>query len=148
MDKKFQIIKVIHRAYEDLGEHEEVAEVTVYRGADLNRNINFAYRVTQNLEGSWSRGKYMADGELNEDYNPWVKSIKPLKVDEDGKEWGHRSTSGGDVFVLDTGEAYTFARHGLHRIHLDKILKLDSREDYLGDELLDEIRFKVEDIRI
>ena len=49
MDKKFQTIKIIHRAYEALGEHEEVAEVTVYRGADLHRNINFAYRVTQNL---------------------------------------------------------------------------------------------------
>ena len=139
MDKKFQIIKVIHRAFEDLGEHEEVAEVTVYRDANLHSNINFAWRVTQNFEGSWSRDKYMPNGDLNDDYNPWVKTIKPLIVDEDDKEWGHRSTSQGDVFVLDTGEAYTFARRGLHKIDLDKILKLNSR-DYLGEEVLNEIR--------
>ena len=59
MDKKFQIIKVIHRAFEDLDEVAEVAEVTVYRDANLHSNINFAWRVTQNFEGSWSRDKYM-----------------------------------------------------------------------------------------
>jgi hypothetical protein len=129
LDKKYQTIDVIHRAFEDLDEIATVAQVTVHRGADLEDNINFAWRVTQNIEGSWSRDKYMPSGELNEDYNPWVKTIKPLKVDEDGKEWGHRSSSIGDVYVLDTGEAYVVngRKNRLELVNLDEILKLDGR---------------------
>ena len=71
----------------------------------------------------------MPSGELNDDYNPWVKTIKPLKVDEDGKEWGHRSSSIGDVYVLDTGEAYVVngRKNRLELVNLDEILKLDGR---------------------
>ena len=133
-------ISVYHRAFEDLGEIKKVAEVSVNKNADLEANVNFAWRVTQNIEGSWSRDKYMPNGDLNSDYNPWINVVKPLKVDANDKEWGHRSTSEGDVFVLDSGEAYIYARRGLHQIDLDKVLKLDSREVYIGDKVLAEIK--------
>tara|TARA_R110002049_G_scaffold276635_1_gene454883 strand:+ start:186 stop:629 length:444 start_codon:yes stop_codon:yes gene_type:complete len=140
LNNEFMKISVIHRAYEEFDEIEKVAEVKVYRNANLEENISFANRVTQNIEGSWSRDKYMPNGDLNSDYNPWINVIKPLKVDANDKEWGHRSTSEGDVFVLDSGEAYIYARRGLHQIDLDKVLKLDSRDVYIGDKVLAEIK--------
>ena len=129
LNPKFQKISVIHRAFEDLDEIATVAEVTVNRGADLEENVNFAWRVTQNIEGSWSRDKYMPSGELNDDYSPHVKTIAPLKVDADGKAWGHRSSSIGDVYVLDTGEAYVVngRKNRLELVDLAEILKLDGR---------------------
>jgi len=139
LNNKFMKIAIIHRAFEDHDEVEKVAEVKVYRGADLNENISFANRVTQNIEGSWSRDKYMTNGDLNEDYNPWINVIKPLKVDANDKQWGHRSTSEGDVFLLDTGEAYIYAKRGLHQVDLDKLLKIDSRT-YIGNEVLSDIK--------
>jgi hypothetical protein len=140
LNNEFMKISVIHRAYEEFDEIEKVAEVKVYRNANLEENISFANRVTQNIEGSWSRDKYMPNGDLNSDYNPWINVVKPLKVDANDKEWGHRSTSEGDVFVLDSGEAYIYARRGLHQIDLDKVLKLDSRDVYIGDKVLAEIK--------
>ena len=64
LNNKFMKIAIIHRAFEDHDEVEKVAEVKVYIGADLNENISFANRVTQNIEGSWSRDKYMTNGDL------------------------------------------------------------------------------------
>ena len=122
-------ISVYHRAFEDLGEIKKVAEVSVNKNADLEANVNFAWRVTQNIEGSWSRDKYMPNGDLNSDYNPWINVVKPLKVDANDKEWGHRSSSIGDVYVLESGEAYVVngRKNQLELVDLDEVLKLDGR---------------------
>ena len=129
LNNEFMKISVIHRAYEEFDEIEKVAEVKVYRNANLEENISFANRVTQNIEGSWSRDKYMPNGDLNSDYNPWINVVKPLKVDANDKEWGHRSSSIGDVYVLESGEAYVVngRKNQLELVDLDEVLKLDGR---------------------
>jgi hypothetical protein len=127
MNNTYQTIKVIHRAFEDLNEVATVAKVTVYRNADLEANVDFAWRVTQNIEGSWSKGEYLENGDLNEDFSEWVETIAPLEIGDNGKVWGHRSSSQGDVYVLDTGEAYVVGRNKLEQVNLDEILKLDGR---------------------
>ena len=122
-------ISIYHRAFEDLDEIQKVAEVSVNKDADLEANIDFAYHVTQNLEGSWSKGRYFSNGKVNEDYSPYVKTIAPLYTDKDGKEWGLRSTSIGDVYVLESGEAYVVngRENRLELVDLEEILKLDGR---------------------
>ena len=122
-------ISVYHRAFEDVAEIKKVAEVSVNKNADLEANIDFAYHVTQNLEGSWSKGRYFSNGQVNEDYSPYVKTIAPLYTDKDGKEWGLRSTSMGDVYVLESGEAYVVngRKNRLELVDLEEILKLDGR---------------------
>ena len=121
-------ISIYHRAFEDLDEIQKVAEVSVNKNADLESNIDFAYRVTQNIEGSWSKGRYFSNNKVNEDYSPYVKTIAPLHTDKDGKEWGLRSTSIGDVYVLE-GKAYVVngRENRLELVDLEEILKLDGR---------------------
>jgi hypothetical protein len=121
-------ISVYHRAFEDVAEIKKVAEVSVNKNADLESNVDFAWRVTQNIEGSWSKGRYFSNGEANEDYSPYVKVVAPLELGSDGKEWGHRSSSIGDVYVLE-GKAYVVndRENTLALVDLDEILKLDGR---------------------
>ena len=129
LNNEFMKISVIHRAYEEFDEIEKVAEVKVYRNANLEENISFANRVTQNIEGSWSKGQYFSNGEENEDYSPYIKVVAPLEIGSDGKEWGHRSSSIGDVYVLESGEAYVVngRKNQLELVDLDEVLKLDGR---------------------
>lgn len=64
----------------------------------------YAFARTQNIFGSWSRGPVFEDGEHNEDYSENVQVIQPLLVC-DGKEYGHRSSMVGDLFVV-SGNIY------------------------------------------
>ena len=126
--EKFTDIQIIHRAYEDLDEIGRVANVRVYSDTDVESNLEYAYRITQNVHGSWSRDKYMPSGDLNGDYNPWIKEIKPLKVDKNSKEWGHRSTSEGDLLVLD-GTTYKVAGFGFQEVNHDEWIKKDRNDN-------------------
>ena len=114
--EKFTDIQIIHRAYEDLDEIGRVANVRVYSDTDVESNLEYAYKITQNIHGSWSRDKYMPSGDLNGDYNPWIKEIKPLKVNSKGNEMGHRSTSEGDLMVLN-GKTYKVAGFGFEEVN-------------------------------
>ena len=69
-------------------------------------NISDAFRLTQNLEGSWSMPETFEDGEINKDYDSRIVLWQELETDEDGNAWGLRSTSSGDV--LFDGEDYWF----------------------------------------
>jgi hypothetical protein len=80
------------------GQHErylEVAHVDIPEGIlDINNQLEYAYRWTQNLMDSWS----IKDDEFA-DNNDNVRVIAPL---EDG--YGHRSSSMGDLFrIVGTG---------------------------------------------
>jgi len=122
-------ISVYHRAFEDVNEIKKVAEVEINKDADLEANVNWAWRVTQNIEGSWSKGRYFNNGEVNEDYSPYVKVVAPLEETADGKSMGHRSSAIGDVYVFESGEAYVVngRENRLELVDLDAILKLDGR---------------------
>lgn len=69
-------------------------------------NIHEAFRLTQNLQGSWSMPETFEDGEINKDYDSRIVLQEELETDEDGNTCGLRSTSSGDV--LFDGEDYWF----------------------------------------
>ena len=79
--------------------YTKVAEVDV-------ETINEAFRLTQNIEGSWSREKvFQYDGVeiINEDYDPRIKVTADLIVSKrTGQVMGLRSTSSGDVLFDGT----------------------------------------------
>ena len=92
-------VAVIHTAFED--KPSTVAFVEVPNDAEtLIDKLEYAYRWTNNVMGSWSIKKKVFDnGEPNGDFNPNVTVMKPTEV-IDGQEWGHRSTSVGDQMLV------------------------------------------------
>ena len=91
-------ITVVHTAFEDTP--QVVAEVE-YDGDSVESGLEYAYRWTNNVSGSWSiKEEYFENGERNNDLNDAVTVMAPLHKDENGKEWGHRSTSVGDQLLL------------------------------------------------
>ncbi len=101
--------------------NELVAIVTVpraYEAASVEHSLEYAYRWTNNIDGSWSKGETIElNGAIyeNPDYNVNVEVVKPLSVDKDGNEWGHRSSMMGDKFVYD-GVPYVCASFGFDMI--------------------------------
>jgi hypothetical protein len=87
---------VIHKAFEEIP--VAVAEVNV--PAEISDNIEealeYAYRWTNNIQGSWSRD----DIEDNGDYNSNVTRLVPLK-----NGYGLRSTSARDHMIVE-GKVY------------------------------------------
>ena len=84
----------------NLSHWEEVATIT-----NLSRPL--MYRLTNNVDESWSR-------DFVGDHEHWSMTLeKPLEIDEEGKEWGHRSTSKHDIFRNnETGEMFILQGYG------------------------------------
>ena len=82
-------ILVLHRAF---GDDYAAAKVSAPGYLDAIDALDYAFRWTNNVAGSWSR----RDIEDNGDFNPSVEVIEPL--DESGM--GHRSTSTGDLMQI------------------------------------------------
>lgn len=85
---------------------EHVADIVVpAKPADeVEHWLEHAFALTQNRMGSWSRGpKLIEDGALvdNPDYNACIERIAALKVFDDGRVYGLRSSMSGDVFEVD-----------------------------------------------
>lgn len=76
--------------------YEKVAEV-------MTDSPNLAYRLTQNIDTSWS---------MEPDHRVSLKA--PLHV-VDGKTYGRKSSSVGDVFVRD-GQAFLVSAVGFQEI--------------------------------
>lgn len=92
-----------------------VANVTVPAGYHGHSALEYAWRWTNNVEGSWSRKeKTFEDGETNKDYNDNVEVLAPLHCGLGGKTYGLRSSMVGDRFVLD-GVAYRVASCGFEK---------------------------------
>ena len=90
---------VIHSAFEDSPRAVASIDVADMKGDEA---LEYCYRVTQNIEGSWSRGPAIEwDGEIlnNPDYNPNIELLAPLH-EKNGKTYGLRSTSMGDQILL------------------------------------------------
>ena len=105
-------IQVFHKAFEDTATH--VATVTA-PSTDVMEALEYAYRWTNNVMGSWSIQKEMLGEDFaNGDLNTNVTVEAPLHVGDDGKEWGHRSTSVGDYMVVD-GTEYSVASFGFNK---------------------------------
>ena len=106
-------VTVVHTAFEDAP--RIVAEVEAPH-AKVEEALEYAYRWTNNVMGSWSIKREMisedyANGDLND-----AGTVKaPLHVDDKGNEWGHRSTSVGDMMHVD-GRSFEVARMGFQEL--------------------------------
>ena len=102
-------IEVIHAAFEDEAEH--MATVNAPH-AKVTEALEYAYRWTNNVMGSWSRKQEMfEDGSANGDLNDNVGVKAPLH--EGGM--GLRSTSVGDMMHVD-GRSFEVARMGFQEL--------------------------------
>ena len=103
-------VSVIHAAFGDTP--HVVAFVDVPDGTDDMNAMEYAYRWTNNVMGSWSRKeKFFEDGSENGDYNENVTVMSPLN--EGGM--GLRSTSMGDQMLVGT-KKYEVAMLGFEEI--------------------------------
>jgi hypothetical protein len=91
---------------------EDVAEVNVWHTEDIDEALEYAYRWTNNISGSWSiklRDMTLRDGTMfeNGDYNNDVTVLRPLHKGG----MGLRSTSMFDRMVLN-GKTYKVSMVG------------------------------------
>jgi hypothetical protein len=86
------LVTVIHTAFEDSPRTVALVEVGDRTGTDA---LEYAYRRTQNVGGSWSRN----DFDHNPDYSEDVTVMAELPV-HGGVIYGLRSTSMGDHMLL------------------------------------------------
>lgn len=92
---------VIHGAFEESPRTVAFVEVGERTGSDA---LEYAYRRTQNIEGSWSKGpviEWEGQEHDNGDYSEDITVMAPLHK-KDGKEYGLRSTSVGDHILFGT----------------------------------------------
>ena len=95
--------------------YTDVAEVNVWHTEEINDVLEYAYRWTNNLSGSWSiklKDMTLRDGTVfdNGDYNDDVTVLVPLS-----KGMGLRSTSRFDRMVLN-GKTYAIDSIGFTEI--------------------------------
>ena len=103
-------VSVIHAAFGDTP--HVVAFVDVPDGTDDMNAMEYAYRWTNNVMGSWSRKEqFFEDGSKNGDYNENVTVMAPLHKDG----MGLRSTSMGDQMLVGT-KKYEVAMLGFEEI--------------------------------
>ena len=108
-------ITVIHKAFEEVAYTAAEVDVADMQGTEA---LEYAYRVTQNIEGSWSKGPAIEwEGEIhnNPDFNPNIRVIQPLTITPEGKEYGLRSTSVGDEMIMD-GQVFRVASFGFKSV--------------------------------
>lgn len=95
-------ITVVHTAFEDAP--ETVAIVTAPADYSEIGALEYAYRRTNNINGSWSRGPEIVFGGktyVNPDYSVDVEVVAELPVSErTGETLGLRSTSVGDLMYV------------------------------------------------
>ena len=102
-------VAVIHTAFED--SPRTVAFVDVADDMKVDEALEYAYRWTNNVMGSWSRKETVfEDGTENGDYNRNVTVMAPLH-----NGMGIRSTSMGDQMLVGTTK-YEVAMCGFEKV--------------------------------
>ncbi len=99
--------------------YTDVAEVNAWHTEDINEALEYAYRWTNNLSGSWSiklKDMTLRDGTVfdNGDYNEDVTVLVSLR-----KGMGLRSTSMSDRMVLN-GKTYKVSAFGFTELELEE----------------------------
>ena len=96
----------------DLSQWEEVCTISgpAVAGGEM------LFRLTNNVDESWSR-KF--PGSLEDNNGGWdMQLIKPLEIDENGKTWGHKSTSKHDIYRCNkTGKHYLLQGYGFASLY-------------------------------
>lgn len=106
-------IKVYHKDW-NTGEFVHVANVDIGQNFNVEHVLEYAYRWTNNVEGSWSiKEKVFDDGHVNGDYNERVDVVAPLHI-IDGRTYGLRSTSIDDMMIIN-GEEYIVNTFGFRK---------------------------------
>lgn len=82
----------------------DVAEVNAWEFEDVNEALEYAYRYTNNVDGSWSM-------KIGSDANADVTVLAPLHVRADGRQMGLRSTSMFDRMIAN-GKTYKVSMVG------------------------------------
>ena len=95
-------------------------------GTDVMEALEYAYRWTNNINGSWSRD----DIANNTDWRENVTDIAPLV-----NGMGHRSTSVRDRMLVE-GEWYEVAGFGFDKLHNDDDLA------EIGEEIIEQAKAK------
>jgi hypothetical protein len=90
--------------------------------ATVEAALDYAWRWTNNIEGSWSMGPELGSPfgaiDENRDHNPNVTVRAPLRV-ANGRTYGLRSSMVGDVFCIGDemcNVAHVVASSGFQRI--------------------------------
>ena len=86
---------------------DPVAEVNVRHTKDVDAALEYAYRYTNNVDGSWSM-------KIGSDANSDVTVFAPLPV-YNGRTYGHRSTSMFDRMIVN-GKTYRVAMFGFDEV--------------------------------
>ena len=120
-------VQVLHFDRDGLGgrwyEHVATVDAPVILGDNINHALEYAYRHTQNLGGSWSMEKTLnVRGEFyqNPDFNPRVTVVKPLDGDNVGK-WGHRSSMIGDRMIIN-GQIFKVDSFGFSNVGVNDVV--------------------------
>lgn len=87
---------------------DDVAEVNVWHTEDVNEALEYAYRYTNNVDGSWSM-------KIGSDANDDVTVLAPLHITSDGRTMGLRSTSMFDRMILN-GKTYKVSMMGFTEV--------------------------------
>ena len=87
----------------------DVAEVNVWHAEDVNEALEYAYRYTNNVDGSWSM-------KIGSDANDDVTVLASLPV-ANGRTYGLRSTSMFDRMVLN-GKTYKVSMVGFTELEM------------------------------
>jgi len=113
------LVKVFHNELNEISETYNLVEI-----AHINANcdnvdhaLEYAYRRTNNIEGSWSMGptiKIDSKEIENADYSVDITVCKELKMYK-GQLYGHRSSMMNDVFEVD-GTRYKVAMFGFEEV--------------------------------
>lgn len=88
----------------------DVAEVNVWHIEDVNEALEYAYRYTNNVEGSWSM---KIGGDACDD----VTVLAPLHETSDGRKMGLRSTSMFDRMTMN-GKTYKVDMMGFNEVEV------------------------------
>lgn len=96
-------------------DYTPVAEVNAFEFNEVEDALEYAYRWTNNVMGSWSRKEQVFEnGAENGDYNDNVKVLAPLHKGG----MGLRSSMMGDRFIVD-GETYRVAAFGFKKVDVE-----------------------------
>ena len=113
------LVQVLHEDRETRS-FEHVANVEAPEHYDVERALEYAFRRTQNIEGSWSQSKLVEiEGRMvvNHDYDESITVVKPLRAWSDGVVVGHRSSMMYDRMIID-GDIYEVDGFGFRKLEI------------------------------
>lgn len=119
-----KVIEVWHRKDAKFG----LVAVVEAENAEIEDALEYAWRWTNNVDGSWSRGEFIETHdrrdpiERNRDFNEKVHVVAPLP-EHLGRTYGIRSSMVHDVYVVvgEPNAAYEVAVMGFEKVDWEPV---------------------------